>query len=223
VKRLIRTTVPALAVAVLVLQTASAAADAPTVTPTGTVSLGAQYDSLCADLQRPTARPDVTIAKYIVGRQDNPDGSATLTVKLWGSLATLAWQAPVLDCLWIDTDGDGLRAANEPAIGALVEGLVVTADDRINGRGYFSVRLPGAANLTVCDQAYGVRSGEALPGNADSAQWRFTSQRICSSPLPPVEVPESGLVALLGVTGALTATLLLRRRPFGRRSRLLPS
>lgn len=186
--------------------------------PTGTVGTGEQYDSLCDGVQGPGVRGDGPISKFIITRSDDVDGNATLLIKLWGNLDILASQAPVLDCLWIDSDGNGARSADERVMGALVDGLVITPDDDINGRGYFSVRVPGAANKAVCDQASGVRNGQALPTDAATAQWRFRTPVRCSSPLPPVEIPEAGSVVLLGLSGALTGAAVLfgvgrRRRP----------
>jgi hypothetical protein len=186
--------------------------------PTGTVSMGKQYESLCDGLLGLDGTHSGTINKYIVTRTDNVDGSATLLVKLWGDLTILRQQASVLDCLWIDTDGNGARSPGEGVVGAHVEGLVITADNSVNGRGYFSVTVPGAATKTVCDQAYGVRPGEVLPADAASAQWLYRTPFVCSTPLPPVEIPEAGAVMLLGLSGALTGAAVIfggRRRQRG--------
>ena len=136
-------------------------------------------------------------------------------IKLWGSREFLTSQAPVLDCMWIDTDGNGAPSPGESVIGAYVEGLVVTADDSVNGRGYFAVQVPGGASKKVCDQAFGVSAGQALPTNATSADWLYRTPFACSTPLPPVEIPEAGAVVLLGLSGVLTGGLVLflgRRR-----------
>ena len=156
-----------------------------------------------------------TINKYIITRADNVDGSATFLIKLWGDLTILRAQASVLDCLWIDTDGNGGRSPGEGVIGVHVEGLAITADDTVNGRAYFSVRVPDGANKKVCDQAYGVPTGELLPTSVTSAQWLYRTPFVCSTPLPPVEIPEAGSVVLLGLSGALTGAVVL----FGRRQR----
>ena len=186
--------------------------------PTGTVNTGKQYDSLCDGLQGLDGTHSGTINKYIITRADNVDGSATFLIKLWGDLTILRAQASVLDCLWIDTDGNGARSPGEGVIGAHVEGLVITADNSVNGRGYFSVRVPDGANKKVCDQAYGVRTGETLPTNVASAQWLYRTPFVCSTPLPPVEIPEAGSVVLLGLSGALTGAVVL----FGGRRRQRP-
>jgi hypothetical protein len=190
----------------------------PEPQPTGTVNTGEQYDALCDGVQGPTSQADGFIYKFKITRVDNVDGSATFTIKLWGNLGLLVSSSPVVDCLWVDADGNGARSAGEGVTGALVEGLVITPDDSINGRGYFSVRVPGAANKTVCDQAYGVRSGQAVPTDPTAAEWRFRSTVLCSAPLPPIDIPEAGSVVLLGLTGALTGGALLTVR----RRRLMP-
>ena len=181
--------------------------------PTGTVSTGKQYDALCDELQGLDGTHSGTINKYIISRADNVDGSATFLIKLWGDLTILRAQASVLDCLWIDTDGNGARSPGEGVIGAQIEGLVIAADNSVNGRGYFSVRVPDGANKKVCDQAYGVRTGESLPTSGSAAQWLYRTPFVCSTPLPPVEIPEAGSVALLGLSGAITGAAVV----FGRR------
>ena len=217
--RLIRVVVLAAGVVVATSMPASADNTPTDPQPTGTVTTTAQYGSLCDGVQRPSSHGDGFVYKLRTYRVDNVDGSATFTIKLWGNLGRLVSSSPVLDCLWIDSDGNGTRSPDESVIGALVEGLVVTPDDTVNGRGYFAVRVPGAANKTVCDQSYGVRSGEALPADPTTAQWRFQSTVLCSFPQPPIDVPEAGSVVLLGLTGAVTASVLLFSR---RRTELRP-
>jgi hypothetical protein len=169
-----------------------------------------------------SGQPAVT--KTVV-RSDNANGSSDFQVTLQGAIPAQFTSADVLDCVWVDNNNNGQF---NPGFGANAETMRAYSISNlaITGTGsnrtmVFELNVPGAAGKAVCDRAYGVNSSLVAANLTNTSailagQWMlFYSERACIQPLPPPEIDEVPVVALLLLTAAATGALALwmvRRR-----------
>jgi hypothetical protein len=208
------------------VSTASASATSfgsPPAAPVGVV-----FDGLCAGLNAAGGLPPLSgqppVTKTVL-RSDNANSSSDFQVTLTGAIPAQFTTTNAIDCLWIDTNGDGLLNLPAEAIkGYTVGGLAISGSGSTR-TAVFEVNVPGAAGKSVCDRAYGTSlaatssvfgSGSALI----SGQWLgYYSPKVCTPSGPPAVVPEVPVPALLGVTAALTGLAVIKSR---RRQTALP-
>jgi hypothetical protein len=190
------------------------------------------WPAFCGLLIGAAPVPGLTIAlsgqpaviKTVV-RSDNPNGSSDFQVTLQGAIPAQFTAADVLDCVWIDNNNNGQF---NPGFGASAETMRAYSISNlaITGSGssrtmIFELNVPGAAGKAVCDRAYGVNSSLVAANLTNQSailagQWMlFYSERACIQPLPPVEISEAPLAAMLLVSAAATGIAglwFIRRR-----------
>lgn len=161
----------------------------------------------------------VSLVKTVV-RVDNADGSATLQVRLNGALPATVTTSDALDCVWIDTNGNGVYDDSESmrayeATGTVVQGSGTsrTVD--------FVLTVPGAKGSPVCNRAF-VANTATLNGPSttqveiESGSWmEGYSPIVCADASnPPAVVPEAQypVVLLASALSALGLSALVTRR-----------
>jgi hypothetical protein len=158
-----------------------------------------------------------------VTRSDNADGSTDFMVVISGPIPVAFSTIDVLDCLWIDTNNDGLQQPIVEPMRSYRALSVAIAGTGPTRTATFELNVPSAVGKSVCDRALGVSWATmqgmlANPAAIASGSWLalFTPEA-CSSPAPPASVPEVGRSVLLTLTGLGTSTAVLRMQ---RRRRL---
>ena len=143
----------------------------------------------------------VAVTKSIT-RADNNDGTATFSVTLTGPIPAAVTTIDVLDCVWIDVNGNGLFDQGESM--RAYEGNAATVQGTGSRRTVdFKLTVPNAAGRTVCDQAAGVNfSGlmGTITGQTgiESGSWiQAISPTVCSDSGVPAVVPEATFVPSL--------------------------
>jgi hypothetical protein len=169
----------------------------------------------------PIAIPSAAVAvTKSMTRVDNNDGTATFSVILTGPIPAAVTTIDVLDCVWVDVNGNGLFDQGESmrayeGTAAAVQG---TGNTRTVG---FTLTVPNAVGRTVCDMAAGVNfAGLAgtITGQAgiESGSWiRAISNSVCSDGGVPAVVPEASFVPSLLVSalgGLGVGWFAMRRR-----------
>jgi hypothetical protein len=156
-------------------------------------------------------------------RSDNADGSTDFMVVISGPIPATFTSIDVLDCVWIDTNNDGVQQIlTEPmrsyrALGVPIAGSGTTRTVT------FELNVPAAVGKTVCDRGFGVSwSGmQSLltdPSGIATGSWlKLFTPKVCAGPTPPSDVPEVGLSVLLVLSGVLTGAAVLHHQ---RRRRL---
>ncbi len=161
----------------------------------------------------------VAVTKTIT-RVDNNDGTATFSVTLTGPIPAAVATIDVLDCVWIDMNGNALFDPGESmrayeASAAAVQGIGSrrTVD--------FKLTVPSAAGRTVCDMAAGVNFA-GLTGtissqtSIESGSWiQAISNSVCSDSGVPAVVPEVTFVPSLlasALAGLGIGWFAMRRR-----------
>ena len=142
----------------------------------------------------------VAVTKSIT-RVDNNDGTATFSVTLTGPIPAVT-TIDVLDCVWIDVNGNGLFDQGESM--RAYEGNTATVQGTGSRRTVdFRLTVPNAAGRTVCDQAAGVNFS-GLTGTIsnqtgiESGSWiQALSPPVCSEGGVPAVVPEASFVPSL--------------------------
>jgi hypothetical protein len=161
-----------------------------------------------------------TAVTKTVTRSDNADGSTDFLVVIAGPIPASISSIDVLDCVWIDTNNDGVQQIlTEPMRSYRALGVPV-AGTGTNRTVTFELNVPAAVGKPVCDRAFGVSWSTmqaALSNNSGiaSGSWMaLYTPKVCTAPSPPPDVPEVGLSVLLVVTGAVTgaAVLYVQRR-----------
>lgn len=143
----------------------------------------------------------VKVIKSIT-RVDNNDGTATFAVTLSGPIPAAVTTIDVLDCVWIDVNGNGLFDQGESM--RAYEGSAATVQGTGNSRTVnFTLTVPNAAGRTVCDMAAGVNFA-GLTGTItsqtgiESGSWiQAISNSVCSEGGVPAVVPEATFVPSL--------------------------
>jgi hypothetical protein len=143
----------------------------------------------------------VAVTKSIT-RVDNNDGTATFSVTLTGPIPAAVTTIDVLDCVWIDVNGNGLFDQGESM--RAYEGNAATVQGTGSNRTVdFKLTVPNAAGRTVCDMAGGVNfSGLtgtiANQAGIESGSWlQAISPSVCSESGVPAVVPEAAFVPSL--------------------------
>jgi hypothetical protein len=182
------------------------------------------YSRACDDLvdgttSVPTAAPTIT---KTVGRFDKPNGNTVVTVDLVGPFPD-GDRTTIFDCVWIDRDGNG-RVDDGDHIRPYLR-MAAPISGVGSERSIRFYALLGTSGAQVCNRAFGVdfmamsdaRTAVEAGGTPEAvAPWAtWSTATVCSSVVPPAEIPDvpSGALLLLtlGATG-IGATWLLRRR-----------
>ena len=158
------------------------------------------------------------VTKTVV-REDRANGSSDFKVTLTGPIPATTTEVDGYDCVWIDSNTNGLRDVGENVRAYLSSGLTVDGVGATRSV-TFQLNVPGAAGKQVCNRGYGIDYGllSSTAGSQsgfETGRWvYFYSNKVCIAPLPPAQVPEAARVALLGLSGAATgaAVLAWRRR-----------
>ncbi|HEX2785895.1 MAG TPA: hypothetical protein VHN36_20140 [Ilumatobacteraceae bacterium] len=158
-----------------------------------------------------------------VTRSDNADGSTDFMVIISGPIPATFTSIDVLDCVWIDTNNDGVQQIlTEPMRSYRALGVPI-AGTGANRTVTFELNVPAAVGKPVCDRAFGVswssmQSLLSSPSGIASGSWlALYTPKACAGPTPPSDVPEVGLSVLLTISGVLTGAAVLHRQ---RRRRL---
>jgi hypothetical protein len=156
-----------------------------------------------------------------ITRSDNPDGGTDFMVVISGPIPAAFTSIDVLDCVWIDTNNDGVQQIlTEPMRSYRALGVPI-AGTGTNRTVTFELNIPASVGKSVCDRAFGVswsgmQSLLSNPSGIASGSWlALYTPKACAGPTPPSDVPEVGLSVLLTVTGVLTGAAVLyhqRRR-----------
>jgi hypothetical protein len=162
-----------------------------------------------------------TSVTKVVTRSDNPNGSTDFQVVITGPIPATFTTVDILDCVWIDTNNDGLQqTGTEPMISYRALGVAIqgTGASRTVS---FELNVPAAVGNTVCDRAFGVSWSSmqtmltSNPAGILTGSWMVGyTPKACAAPTPPTNVPEVGLSVILTLSGLVTgaAVLTLQRR-----------
>ncbi len=157
----------------------------------------------------------------VVTRSDNPNGSTDFKVVITGPIPASFTTVDILDCVWIDTNSDGLQQTGTEsmmsyrALGVTIQG---TGASRTVS---FELNVPAAVGNAVCDRAFGVSWSSMQnmlttnPAGIITGSWMIGyTPKACTGPTPPANVPEVGLSIVLTLSGLATgaAVLTLQRR-----------
>jgi hypothetical protein len=164
-----------------------------------------------------------TAVTKTVTRSDNADGSTDFMVVVAGSIPATFASIDVLDCVWIDTNNDGVQQIlTEPMRSYRALGVPI-AGAGANRSVTYELNVPAAVGKPVCDRVFGLgwSSMQGLLSNpsgiADGSWLVLFTPKVCAGPTPPSDVPEVGLSVLLTVSGVLTGAAVLHHQ---RRRRL---
>lgn len=152
-----------------------------------------------------------------VERSDNANGSSDFKVTLTGPIPATYLEADGYDCVWIDANNDGLLTPGESMRSYLAGQLTITGTGASRSI-TFQLNVPNAVGKSVCNVGYGVNytlltSNASNQSGIETGNWLyFYSNKVCSTPVPPVEIPEAGSIILLGLTGTATAAIVLTSR-----------
>lgn len=214
---------PLFIAAILAIATASPALAVPFgVQPASPA--GVAFDGLCTVLNAVGGLPILggqpAVTKTVV-RSDNANGSSDFKVTLTGAIPAQFTTADALDCLWIDSNGNGtLNFPSESIKGYTVSGIGISGSGS-SRTATFELNLPGASGKAVCDRAYGANISMVTAdlGNSSAilaGQWMaFYTGKVCTGPTNPPVVPETSMPVVLTMTGMLSGALVvfvLRRR-----------
>jgi hypothetical protein len=199
----------------------------------GTAIVGPLVNTLCSgliSLTNAVGTPINTTAGTSVTktltRSDNANGSTDFQVVIAGAIPATFTTIDVLDCVWIDTNNDGVQQVlTEPMRSYRALGLTI-AGTGANRTVTFELNVPAVAGLSVCDRAFGVSwaTMQGLltnPAGIATGSWlALYTPKACSGLAPPPNVPEVGVSVLLTLTGLATgASVILWQR----RRRMLPT
>lgn len=193
----------------------------------GTPVFGPLVNALCSGLVTlanaagtPINVSNSTSVTKTVTRSDNADGSTDFMVVITGPIPATFTSIDVLDCVWIDTNNDGIQQIlTEPmrSYRALAVPITGTGTNRTVT---FELNVPAAVGQSVCDRAFGVSWSTmqgmlSNPSGIAGGSWlALYTPKACAGPTPPPDVPEVGASVLLTISGLLTgaAVLYVRRR-----------
>ena len=195
----------------------------------GTPVFGPLVNALCSGLASlanaagtPINVSNSTSVTKTVTRSDNGDGSTDFMVVISGPIPATFTSIDVLDCVWIDTNNDGIQQIlTEPMRSYRALGVPV-AGTGANRTMTFELNVPSAVGQSVCDRAFGVSWSTmqgmlSNPAGIAGGSWlALYTPKSCAAPAPPPQVPEISRSVLLTISGLLTgaAVLYLRRRRF---------
>ncbi len=140
-----------------------------------------------------TGSADVTKAVTLAPTAGGARADAVLT-----STAGVA-RALVVDCTWIDRDGDGVQDHDEAG------GVTAHVVSFVDGGARFSTTVAGAPNGSVCDRA-------VLLALTSSQRVAVAHTNVACAGRPPPVVPGSTTAVLLGATSLAVVTVLVLRR-----------
>ncbi len=152
-----------------------------------------------------------------VTRVDNANGSSDFEVTLLGDLPSSYLVADGYDCVWVDTNGDGLFTPGE-AMRPYVSPGVAISGVAPNRKIVFQVNVPNAAGKAVCDKGSGINytlltSSAGTASGIETGSWLyFYSQTVCNQPPPSPVVPEVPYVPLFAAVAGLLGFVGMRNR-----------
>jgi hypothetical protein len=150
-----------------------------------------------------------------VTRSDNADGSTDLMVVIAGNIPSTFTSIDVLDCVWVDTNNDGVQQVLSEPMRSYRALAVPIAGTGSNRTVTFELNVPAAVGASVCDRAFGVSwtTMQGLltnPAGIAAGSWlALYTPKACAAPTPPANVPEVGISVLLTLTGIGTAGAFL--------------
>jgi hypothetical protein len=191
------------------------------VLPAPNAIVGAIANPACSALVNPALTfPSGagTVTKTIL-RSDNASGSSDFQVTLTGAVPVAFLSGLALDCVWIDTNGNGSLDSAESAKAYLGTTPIVIGGSGTSRTMIFQINVPAASGVQVCDRAFGgsiagvTGALTSTSGLASGAWAALYSGNVCSPPTPNPVVPEAPFVPmLLGSAGALAAGMLILTR-----------
>jgi hypothetical protein len=208
------------AVAIAPLNSAEAATfGKPVATYFGsTPTFGPLVNALCSGLVFLTSASgtpiDTSYATPVtktITRSDNGDGSSDFMIVISGPIPPAFTTIDVLDCVWIDTNNDGVQQIPAEPMRSYRKLGVAIAGSGANRTVTFELNVPAAVGKSVCDRAFGVswstmQSVLTNQSGLVSGSWMaMYSPKVCSSPTPPPDIPEVSSSVLLTLTGIGTA------------------
>lgn len=198
----------------------------------GTPTVGPLVNALCSGLVyltnasgTPINTSYSTAVTKTITRSDNPDGSSDFMVVITGPIPATFTTIDVLDCVWIDTNNDGVQQIGTEPMRSYRALSVPIAGSGTSRTVTFELNVPDAVGKPVCDRAYGV-SWSTMQGMlsnqsgiATGSWMKLYTPKVCSSPTPPPDIPEVSSSVLLTLTGIGTAGAFMmfkqRRRLVG--------
>lgn len=188
--------------------------------PAGTAG-GTATNAACAALITLTSGPadQPVVAKSVV-RSDRADGSSDFRITLTGAMPSTFSSAAVLDCTWIDVNGNGqFNPLGGESMRSYTLGTLAIGGTGSNRTLEFEVNVPGAVGKQVCDRGFAASTGTNMSSSSGILTGLLVySEKACTAASPPAEVPETRTVALLVLSGGLTGIAALG---FGRVRRRL--
>jgi hypothetical protein len=192
-----------------------------------TAVFGPLVNALCSGLVTltnaagtPINTTNGTAVTKTVTRSDNANGSSDFMVVIAGAIPATFTTIDVLDCVWIDSNNDGVQQLLVEPMRSYRALSVPIDGTGANRTVTFELNVPNAVGKPVCDRAFGV-SWSAMqnllsnPSGIATGSWlALYTPKACSSAALPPDVPEVGLSVLLTLTGVGTAAavLVLQRR-----------
>jgi hypothetical protein len=128
----------------------------------GTAIVGPLVNALCSGLVTltnaigtPINTSAGTSVTKTVTRSDNPDGSTDFKVVIAGAIPATVTAVDALDCVWVDSNNDGVQQLTEPMRSYRALGLAI-AGTGASRTVTFELNVPAAVGKSVCDRAFGV-------------------------------------------------------------------
>ena len=184
----------------------------------GTPTWGPLVNALCSglvSLSSPSGTPiDTSYATPVtktITRSDNANGSSDFMVVISGPIPASFTTVDVLDCVWIDTNNDGIQQIPAEPMRSYRKLAVPIAGSGANRTVTFELNVPAAVGKSVCDRAFGVswstmQSVLTSQSGIVAGSWMaLYTPKVCSSPTPPPDIPEVSVSVLLTLTGVGTA------------------
>ena len=191
----------------------------------GTPTFGSLVNALCSGLVTlanaggtPINVSNSTSVTKTVTRSDNADGSTDFMVVISGPIPATFASIDVLDCVWIDTNNDGIQQIPTEPMRSYRALSVLIAGTGSNRTVTFELDVPAAVGQAVCDRSFGVSWSTmqgllSNPSGIAGGSWlALYTPKACAGPTPPSDVPEVGVSVLLTMSGLVTGAVVLHRQ-----------
>jgi hypothetical protein len=188
---------------------------------------GPPVNALCSGLViltnaagTPINTANSTAVTKTITRSDNANGSSDFMVVITGAIPATFTTIDVLDCVWIDTNNDGVQQILTEPMRSYRALAVPIAGSGASRTVTFELNVPAAVGKSVCDRAFGVSWSTmqgllSNPSGIATGSWlALYTPKVCSSPTPPPDIPEVSRSVLLTLTGIATggAFMMYRQR-----------
>jgi hypothetical protein len=184
----------------------------------GTPTVGPLVNALCSGLVyltnasgTPINTSNSTAVTKTITRSDNANGSSDFMVVISGPIPATFTTVDVLDCVWIDTNNDGVQQIGTEPMRSYRALAVPIAGSGTSRTVTFELNVPAAVAKSVCDRAFGI-SWSTMQGMlsnqsgiATGSWMKLYTPQVCTSPTPPPDIPEVSISVLLTLTGIGTA------------------